>query len=58
MKYNVDEVLHYGEYLTDEEFNYGGMFVRVRTVLLDGELYYVSMVNGEIKNFKKLKDNT
>lgn len=58
MKYIVNEVLCYGEYLTDEEFNYGGMFVRVRTVLLDGELYYVSMVNGEIKNFKKLKNNT
>lgn len=56
---NEQDVLRYGEYLTDEQIkcvsNDGSTFyVRIRVIDYNNELYYHKMVDGEVVEFKEL----
>ena len=61
----LDEILRYGEVLTDDEFkcdilDYTGFqiaetnYYRVRTIRYENRIFYHKMVNGEVVEFKEL----
>ena len=54
----VDEVLRYGIILTDDELfdrcDEMAAEVRIRLFSYDSVIYYIKMVNGEVKEFKKV----
>lgn len=50
-----DDVLRYGEILTDDMFSDGvGWHYRIRTISYDNRIFYHKMVNGEVAKFKEL----
>lgn len=61
-EYNVDEVLKYGEILTDDNFfeQIKGDAIkleidtRIRTIRYDNRIFYHKMVDGEVIKFKEL----
>ena len=54
----VDNVLRYGTILTDDELfdrcDEMAAEVRIRLFSYESVLYYIKMVNGEVKEFKKV----
>ena len=54
----VDDVLHYGTILTDDELfdrcDDMAAEVRIRLLSYESVIYYIKMVNGEVKEFKKV----
>ena len=54
----VDDVLRYGTILTDEELcdrcDEMAAEVRIRLFSYESVIYYIKMVNGEVKEFKKV----
>lgn len=54
-----DDVLRYGEILTDDIFDLGSDWknydVRIRTIRYESRIFYHKMVNGEVVEFKELK---
>lgn len=52
---NDNEVLRYGEILTDDMFSDGiGWHYRIRTISYDNRIFYHKMANGEVVEFKEL----
>lgn len=57
-----DDVLRYGEVLTDDELHYElkghvtrcPIHKRIRTISYDNRIFYHKMVNGEVVEFKEL----
>ena len=55
-----DDVLRYGEILTDDEFaeqdnlSLCYKYSRIRTIRYDNRIFYHKMVNGEVVEFKEL----
>ena len=48
-------VLRYGEIINDESFVlYSGQNVRIRIFSYNDYIYYIKMVDGEVKEFKKV----
>jgi hypothetical protein len=58
--YLIDEitdkdVLRYGDIINDESFVlYSGQNVRIRIISYNDYIYYIKMINGEVKEFKKV----
>lgn len=58
---NEQDLLRYGEYLTDDELmeKFGweriAKFTRIRTIKYEGKIYYHKMVNGDCIECKELK---
>lgn len=49
------DVLRYGEIINDESFVlYSGQNVRIRIFSYNDYIYYIKMVDGEVKEFKKV----
>lgn len=48
-----EDVLKYGNILTDDKFNYYS-YIRIRTISYDNRIFYHKMVNGEVAEFKEL----
>lgn len=56
-EYNANEVLKYGNILTDDSYYVDGLnggSHRIRTVSYDNRIFYHKMVNGEVVEFKEL----
>lgn len=56
-EYNVNEVLRYGNILTDDSYYVDGLnggSHRIRTISYDNRVFYHKMVNGEVIEFKEL----
>lgn len=53
-----DEVLRYGEILTDDMYYVyrpeGDLDIRIRTIRYDSRIFYHKMVNGKVVEFKEL----
>ena len=48
-------MLRYGEIINDESFVlYSGQNVRIRIFSYNDYIYYIKMVDGEVKEFKKV----
>lgn len=53
-----ENALQYGTILTDDEIHVAStkcVFVRIRTIKYDGEVFYHKMINGKVAEFKRLK---
>ena len=53
----LDEILRYGEILTDDKFiedYFTHRLTRIRTILYENQVFYLKMINDEIVKFKKL----
>ena len=49
------DVLRYGEIINDKSFVlYSGQNVRIRIFSYNDYIYYIKMVDGEVKEFKKV----
>ena len=56
-EYNANEVLRYGNILTDDNYYLDGLnggSHRIRTISYDDRIFYHKMVNGEVVEFKEL----
>ena len=56
-EYNANEVLRYGNILTDDSYYVDGLnggSHRIRTISYDNRIFYHKMVNGEVVEFKEL----
>lgn len=56
-EYNANEVLKYGNILTDDSYYVDGLnggSHRIRTISYDNRIFYHKMVNGEVVEFKEL----
>lgn len=56
-EYNVNEVLRYGNILTDDSYyvdRLNGGSHRIRTITYDNRIFYHKMANGEVIEFKEL----
>lgn len=56
-EYNANEVLRYGNILTDDSYYADGLNAgshRIRTISYDNRIFYHKMVNGEVVEFKEL----
>ena len=52
----VKTILRYGQYLTDSNIqDSNGNYIRIRNIEYDGKIYYLEMVNGEVKNFQRIR---
>lgn len=52
----IAAVLHYGEYLTDEQYTtWDKHHYRLRAIRYESKLYWHKMVDGELVEFKILK---
>ncbi len=47
------DLLHYGEIVSDHEYNSGKESKRVRKIRYMGILYHLSMINGEVSSLKQ-----
>lgn len=51
----VKTILRYGEYLIDRQFlDSNGSYIRIRNIAYNDYIYYLEMVDGEVKNFQKI----
>ena len=51
----VETILRYGQYLTDSNIQDSNEnYIRIRNIEYDGKIYYLEMVNGEVKNFQRI----
>lgn len=56
-EYNANEVLRYGNILTDDSYYVEGLnggSHRIRTISYDNRIFYHKMMNGEVVEFKEL----
>ena len=56
-EYNANEVLKYGNILTDDSYYVDGLnggSHRIRTISYDNRIFYHKMANGEVVEFKEL----
>lgn len=56
-EYNANEVLRYGNILTDDTYYVDGLNGgnhRIRNISYDNRIFYHKMVNGEVVEFKEL----
>ncbi len=56
-EYNANEVLRYGNILTDDSYYLDGLnggSHRIRIISYDNRIFYHKMVNGEVIEFKEL----
>ena len=55
---NHNDVLRYGDVLTDESFRAHNTpkdnYVRIRTIQYESRIFYHKMINGEVVEFKEL----
>ena len=55
----ADNALRYGKILTNDDFETtDGIFIRIRTIDYDGQIYFHKMCNGELVSFTSLTDET